>query len=130
MTQTKIKVGLDDRAYDITIGPELIDQAGSLLGEIAAGRHIIIISDDHVAPLHMQRLCDSLSPVTHRHQRQSVIPIGQCQWPEYHRAIVPAPPLICWIHLPAQRTDRAGASLATSYRKAAAYAKVQHDHHL
>ena len=42
MTQTQLTVGLGDRAYDITIGPGLIDQAGSLLGEIAAGRHIII----------------------------------------------------------------------------------------
>ena len=76
MTQTKLTVGLGDRAYNITIGSGLIDQAGSLLGEIAAGRHIIIISDDHVAPLHMQRLCDSLSPVTHRLD-QCVVPAGE-----------------------------------------------------
>ena len=37
MTQTQLTVGLGDRAYDITIGPWLIDQAGGLLGEIAAG---------------------------------------------------------------------------------------------
>ena len=76
MTQTQLTVGLGDRAYDITIGPGLIDQAGSLLGEIAAGRHIIIVSDDHVAPLHMQRLCDSLSPVA-RQLDQCVVAAGE-----------------------------------------------------
>ena len=66
---------------------------------------------------------------SHRHQKQSAIPTGQCQWPEYHRAIVPAPPLICWTHPPPQRTDRVGGPPVTSCRKAAAYAMAQHDHH-
>ena len=48
MTQMSLTVGLGTRAYDITIGPGLIDQAGTMLGEIAADRHIIIVSDDQV----------------------------------------------------------------------------------
>ena len=36
-------------AYDITIGPGLLAQAGDILGPIAADRHIVIISDEHVA---------------------------------------------------------------------------------
>ena len=63
MTQMSLKVGLDKRAYDITIGPGLIDQAGTVLGEIAADRHIIIISDDRVASLHLQRLLNGLLPI-------------------------------------------------------------------
>ena len=66
MTEISVTVGLDERAYDITIGPELIDQAGSMLGEIAADRQIIIVSDDQVAGLHLQRLCDGLSPVARK----------------------------------------------------------------
>jgi 3-dehydroquinate synthase len=66
MTQTSLTVGLGERAYDITIGPGLIDQAGFMLGKIAADRHTIIVSDDQVASLHMQRLCDGLLPVTRK----------------------------------------------------------------
>jgi len=66
MTQTSLTVGLGERAYDILIGPALIDQCGAHLGPIAQDRHIIIISDDHVAPLHLNRLCNGLAPVARR----------------------------------------------------------------
>lgn len=66
MTLTTLTVGLDDRAYNIYLGPELIDHAGRLLGDLAEGRHIIIVSDDQIAPLYMRRLCDQLSPMTRR----------------------------------------------------------------
>ena len=36
MTQMSLTIGLGTRAYDITIGPGLIDQARTMLGEIAA----------------------------------------------------------------------------------------------
>ena len=56
MQQIKLTVGLGDRAYDIVIGPNLIDRAGELLGQISAKRHIVIVSDKNVAPLHLSRL--------------------------------------------------------------------------
>ena len=56
MQQETLTVGLGHRAYDIVIGPDLIDRAGSILGPIAAGRHIIIVSDKKVAALHLDRL--------------------------------------------------------------------------
>ena len=76
MTQTSLTVGLGERAYDITIGPGLIDQAGYILGEIAADRHTIVVSDDQVASLHLQRLFDGLLPVT-RKLDQFVIASGE-----------------------------------------------------
>ena len=76
MTQMSLTVGLGERAYDITIGPGLIDQAGSMLGEIAAGRHIIIVSDDQVAGLHLPRLRDGLLPVA-RKLDQFVVAAGE-----------------------------------------------------
>ena len=66
MTKTSLTVGLGERAYDITIGPGLIDQAGLMLGKIAADRHTIVVSDNQVASLHLQRLCDGLLPVTRK----------------------------------------------------------------
>jgi 3-dehydroquinate synthase len=56
MQQNILTVGLGDRAYDIVIGPDLIDRAGEALGPIVANRHIIIISDKNVANLHLARL--------------------------------------------------------------------------
>ena len=60
MQQDTLTVGLGDRAYDIVIGPDLIDRAGEAFGPIIADRHIIIISDENVANLHLARLKDGL----------------------------------------------------------------------
>ena len=60
MQQETLTVGLGHRAYDIVIGPDLIDRAGSILGPIAGNRHIIIVSDKTVATLHLDRLTAGL----------------------------------------------------------------------
>ena len=60
MQQETLTVGLGQRAYDIVTGPDLIDRAGSILGPIAANRHIIIVSDKTVATLHLYRLTAGL----------------------------------------------------------------------
>lgn len=55
-----VHVPLGDRAYDILIGPDLISHAG---GEITArlkGRRAAIVTDEHVAPLYLEQLMDSL----------------------------------------------------------------------
>ena len=56
MQQNTLTVGLGNRAYDIVIGPDLIDRAGEALGPIVTNRHIIIISDKNVANLHLTRI--------------------------------------------------------------------------
>ena len=56
MQQKKLTVGLENRAYDIVIGPNLIDRAGEILGPIAANRHIVVISDQNVSALHLSQL--------------------------------------------------------------------------
>ncbi|MGB2235709.1 MAG: 3-dehydroquinate synthase, partial [Candidatus Puniceispirillum sp.] len=57
----KLTVGLGDRAYDIVIGSDLLAQAGDILGSIAADRHIVVISDEQVAALHLATLQASLT---------------------------------------------------------------------
>jgi 3-dehydroquinate synthase len=55
-----VRVPLGERAYDILIGPGLIARAG---GEITArlkGRRAAIVTDEHVAPLYLEALMDSL----------------------------------------------------------------------
>ncbi len=62
MQQNTLTVGLGDRAYDIVIGPDLIDRAGEALDPIVANRHVIIISDKNVAKLHLARLKAGFKP--------------------------------------------------------------------
>jgi 3-dehydroquinate synthase len=55
-----VHVPLGERAYDILIGPGMIGRAG---GEITArlkGRRAAIVTDEHVAPLYLEALMDSL----------------------------------------------------------------------
>jgi 3-dehydroquinate synthase len=66
MQNEKLTVGLGARAYDIVIGPDLIAHAGTILGDIAADRHIIIVSDQNVAALHRQRLTAGLTGTARR----------------------------------------------------------------
>ena len=58
MTQT-ITVGLGDRAYDIHVGAGLLARAGELLKPLAKGV-VPVVTDEHVAALHLQPLLASL----------------------------------------------------------------------
>src|SRR6056300_1183773 len=51
-----LTVGLDDRAYDITVGRGLIGRIDQLAGAQLAGRHLVIIADAAVAPHHLAPL--------------------------------------------------------------------------
>ncbi len=48
-----LTVGLGTRTYDIHVGRGLIGRADDILGEMLADRHVVIISDSAVAPLHL-----------------------------------------------------------------------------
>ena len=58
MTKT-ITVGLGDRAYDIHVGAGLLARAGELLKPLAKGL-VPVVTDEHVAALHLQPLLASL----------------------------------------------------------------------
>ena len=73
---SKLTVGLDDRAYDIVIGPGILAQTGDILGPIAADRHIVIISDEYVAALHLVALQTSLAE-TARKIDALTVPAGE-----------------------------------------------------
>jgi 3-dehydroquinate synthase len=51
-----VHVPLGDRAYDIHIGQGLLGQAGAYLAPILARKRVAVISDDTVAPLHLETL--------------------------------------------------------------------------
>lgn len=55
-----VRVNLGDRSYDILIGPGLIaTAAGEITGRLK-GRRMAVITDEHVAPLYLEPLMDSL----------------------------------------------------------------------
>jgi len=60
MTET-VHVPLGDRAYDIRIGPGLLEQAGASLGPLLARPRVAVITDENVAQLHLETLRDGLA---------------------------------------------------------------------
>ena len=64
MTQdiiSTVRVGLDDRGYDIEIGHRILPDAGArILGRIPGLRRAVVISDSNVAPLYAETLIGSL----------------------------------------------------------------------
>jgi 3-dehydroquinate synthase len=55
-----VHVPLGDRAYDILIGPGLIARAGGEISSRLKGQRAAIVTDEHVAPLYLEMLMDSL----------------------------------------------------------------------
>lgn len=55
----RVDIDLGERSYPILIGPHLLrDQA--LLGEHIAARNLLVVSNETVAPLYLQLLCEAL----------------------------------------------------------------------
>jgi shikimate kinase/3-dehydroquinate synthase len=56
----EVQVPLGARAYSILIGPDLIDEAGGEIAKIAPEVNCAIVTDEHVAPLYLDRVIASL----------------------------------------------------------------------
>ena len=69
---TMIAVG-GERPYPIHIGPGLLGDSAALLAPLR-GRHALIVSDEHVAPLHAARVRDALR------SRDGIV-VGECVLP-------------------------------------------------
>jgi 3-dehydroquinate synthase len=54
-----LEVGLGERAYPILIGPGLLDDAARWRAAIR-GRHVLVVSNETVAPLYLERVIASL----------------------------------------------------------------------
>lgn len=57
----KVHVALQNHAYDVMIGKNLIDRAGRWLAPILPQKRVVIITDKHVAALHLTRLEKALA---------------------------------------------------------------------
>ncbi len=60
MTIDIVPVGLGERSYDIHIGSDLLEQAGTLIEPLLRQKQVFIISDETVAALYRDRLVASL----------------------------------------------------------------------
>nr|WP_267288024.1 MULTISPECIES: 3-dehydroquinate synthase [Neokomagataea] len=52
----KVHVALQNHAYDVLIGKDLIERAGRWLAPLLPQKRAVIITDEHVATLHLSRL--------------------------------------------------------------------------
>lgn len=71
-----VPVALADRSYDIVIGAGLVDEAGGRITRLRPGTAVAIVTDDVVAPLHLERLEGALSAAGIR-ASAIVIPAGE-----------------------------------------------------
>ena len=60
MTQV-VPVALGARSYEVRIGQGLTDRAGAEIAPLLARPRVAVVTDDTVAPLHLDRLRDALS---------------------------------------------------------------------
>lgn len=56
-----LRVELDERGYDIVVGEGVIDTAGARFSALLAQPRVIVVTDENVAPLYLDRLLASLS---------------------------------------------------------------------
>ncbi|WP_027965961.1 3-dehydroquinate synthase [Halomonas halocynthiae] len=71
---TTLQVSLEERSYPIHIGPDLIRRPDSLVPYLA-GRQVMIVSDDNVAPLYLASLISALPDGLD--VRELVLPAGE-----------------------------------------------------
>jgi len=83
-----VHVGLEGRAYDIHIGPGLLDQAGALIAPLLRRPRVVIISDETVARLHLETLRKGLEKNGILSEALCLPPgEGTKSWPYLERAV-------------------------------------------
>ncbi len=75
-TVRQVTVELGERRYSIDIGAGLLDRAGALCAPLIPGRRAIVVSDDIVAPLHLDRVVRSLDAAGIR-AATVIVPAGE-----------------------------------------------------
>ena len=71
-----VHVDIDERAYDVLIGPGLISSAGPYAARLAPQAACAIVTDENVARRHLGLLTDSLDSQGIRHQH-FILPAGE-----------------------------------------------------
>ncbi|SFS09516.1 3-dehydroquinate synthase [Yoonia litorea] len=83
-----VPVNLPGRAYDIIIGPGVLDSAGERIAAMGGRKHICILTDANVAKLHLQTLQTALT-ATGLTSDALILPAGESTkcWAELERSV-------------------------------------------
>lgn len=83
-----VHVPLDTRAYDVLIGPGLLEEAGARISPFLRRPKVTIVSDETVAALHLGALQDSLASAGIE-STALCLPPGEATkgWPEFSRTV-------------------------------------------
>jgi len=60
-SSTCVRVDLGPRSYDILVGTDLLSQVGRVIADLGRTTHAWVVTDEHVAPLYLSQVCDSLN---------------------------------------------------------------------
>ena len=74
MSVETVKVGLGNRSYDIVIGDDVIESAGSLLTPHLRRPFAVIVADETVNAAHGERLRRALSSTGVKHETIALPP--------------------------------------------------------
>ncbi len=71
-----VTVSLGDRSYDIVVGQDVLARAGELMAPVLRQPRVIVVTDEKVAPLHLEMLQTTLNAASIRHE-SIVLPAGE-----------------------------------------------------
>ena len=54
-SESRLRVELGARSYDIVVGRRLLAEAGALIASAVRQKRVVIVTDEHVAALHLER---------------------------------------------------------------------------
>lgn len=77
LTARKVEVALGARSYDILIGGALLTAAGQEIKARAPKARVFIVSDENVAPLHLETLKKSLENAGITNLGEHILPAGE-----------------------------------------------------
>ncbi len=88
MTMATVHVPLDDRAYDVRIGPGLIARAGAEIAPFLNRPRVFVVTEERVAALHLDALKDGLADDGVQ-MKALVLPAGEStkSWPHFTRTV-------------------------------------------
>lgn len=75
-SKSKVHVNLGDRSYDIHVAAGLLDGAADCLRTWIENRHVVVISDENVAALYLERFEDEVGEMS-RQFDSIVVPAGE-----------------------------------------------------
>lgn len=84
----KVHVGLGDRAYDIIIGEQLIEQSGDYIAPLLNRAQVCIITDENISKIHLQPLIEALKAKGIQ-SNSLVLPSGEAtkSWPQFTKTV-------------------------------------------